>query len=93
MEMAGVVDVPRVKLGSQGFEVSTQGLGCMGMTRSYGDYDKPVGEMVEVIREAVEVLGITFLDTADMYGPHTNEVLVGKVSLLCGSIPVGMISL
>lgn len=76
--MAGVVDVPRVKLGSQGFEVSAQGLGCMGMTRSYSQYDKPVGEMVELIREAVEVMGITFLDTADLYGPHTNEVLVGK---------------
>jgi aryl-alcohol dehydrogenase-like predicted oxidoreductase len=79
--MAGVVDVPRVKLGSQGFEVSAQGLGCMGMTKSFGFYDKPVGEMVELIREAVEVMGITFLDTADVYGPHTNEVLVGKVSL------------
>jgi hypothetical protein len=55
--------VPRVKLGSQGFEVSAQGLGCMGMTRSYGHYDKPVGEMVELIREAVEVMGITFLET------------------------------
>ena len=88
-----MVDVPRVKLGSQGFEVSAQGLGCMGMTRSYGHSDKPVGEMVEVIREAVEVMGITFLDTADIYGPHTNEVLVGKVSLLCESIPIGMTSL
>ena len=88
-----MVDVPRVKLGSQGFEVSAQGLGCMGMTRSYGHHDKPVGEMVEVIREAVEVMGITFLDTADIYGPHTNEVLVGKVSLLCESIPIGMTSL
>ena len=79
--MAGAVDVPRVKLGSQGFEVSAQGLGCMGMTRSYSHNDRPVEEMVELIREAVEVMGITFLDTADMYGPHTNEVLVGKVSL------------
>ena len=91
--MAGVVDVPRVKLGSQGFEVSAQGLGCMGMTSSYGNSDKPVEEMVELIREAVEVMGITFLDTADIYGPHTNEVLVGKVSLLCESIPIGMTSL
>ena len=88
-----MVDVPRVKLGSQGFEVSAQGLGCMGMTSSYGNSDKPVEEMVELIREAVEVMGITFLDTADIYGPHTNEVLVGKVSLLCESIPIGMTSL
>jgi aryl-alcohol dehydrogenase-like predicted oxidoreductase len=69
--------VPRVKLGSQGLEVSALGLGCMGMSAFYG----PAGdeaEMVKLIRHAVDS-GVTFLDTADVYGPHTNEVLVGKV--------------
>ena len=71
------VVVPRVPLGSQGFEVSAQGLGCMGMSSGYGPA-KPEGDMIELITFAVEH-GITFLDTADVYGPHTNETLVGKV--------------
>ncbi|EFJ14767.1 hypothetical protein SELMODRAFT_229003 [Selaginella moellendorffii] len=66
----------RIKLGSQGLEVSKQGLGCMGMSAFYGP-PKPEGEMIELIRTAIES-GITFLDTADMYGPYTNEILVGK---------------
>lgn len=69
--------VPRVKLGSQGFEVSALGLGCMGMSSVYGP-PAPEKDMIELIHYAVEN-GVTFLDTADMYGPHTNEVLVGKV--------------
>ena len=69
--------VPRVKLGSQGLEVSQQGLGCMGMSAFYGP-PGPEKEMIDLIHHAVES-GVTFLDTADMYGPHTNEVLVGKV--------------
>eukprot|EP00257_Ricinus_communis_P001713 XP_002512217.2 probable aldo-keto reductase 1 [Ricinus communis] len=68
--------VPRVKLGNQGFEVSKLGFGCMGLT---GTYSTPVPEEVgiSIIQEAFK-RGITFLDTADVYGPHTNEVLVGK---------------
>ncbi|EFJ11083.1 hypothetical protein SELMODRAFT_183426 [Selaginella moellendorffii] len=68
---------PRVKLGSQGLEVSRQGLGCMGMSAFYGTR-KPESEMIDLIHKAVNDLGITFLDTADVYGPHTNEILVGK---------------
>src|SRR5215204_5809633 len=62
-------------LGSEGLEVSAQGLGCMGMSEFYGSADE--GEAVATIQRALE-LGITFLDTADMYGPFTNEKLVGR---------------
>ncbi|KAG0620461.1 hypothetical protein M758_4G217700 [Ceratodon purpureus] len=68
--------VPRVKLGSQGLEVSALGLGCMGMSAFYGPA-KDDADMVKLIRHAVD-LGVTFFDTADMYGPYTNEVLLGK---------------
>ncbi|MCO5589057.1 hypothetical protein L7F22_043022 [Adiantum nelumboides] len=68
--------VQRTKLGSQGLEVSKQGLGCMGMSAYYGP-PKPEEEMIPFIRHAVDS-GITFLDTSDIYGPFTNEVLVGK---------------
>ncbi|KAL5214002.1 hypothetical protein ABZP36_003154 [Zizania latifolia] len=68
--------VPRIKLGSQGLEVSAQGLGCMGMSAFYGP-PKPEADMVALIHHAVAV-GVTFLDTSDIYGPHTNEVLLGK---------------
>ena len=63
-------------LGQSGLEVSAVGLGCMGMSFGYG----PAGneqEMISVIRSAVD-LGITFFDTAEVYGAYTNEVLVGK---------------
>jgi hypothetical protein len=63
------------QLGNSGLEVSALGLGCMGMSFGYG----PAGdeqEMISVIRSAVD-LGITFFDTAEVYGPFTNEVLVG----------------
>ena len=63
------------KLGSQGLEVSALGLGCMGMSDFYGNRDE--AEAVATIHRALD-LGVTFLDTADMYGPFTNEVLVGK---------------
>ncbi|HEY3501754.1 MAG TPA: aldo/keto reductase [Actinocatenispora sp.] len=69
-----------VPLGSDGLTVSRQGLGCMGMGRSYGPADDR--ESVETIRRAVE-LGVTLLDTADLYGsadgrPGSNETLVGQ---------------
>ncbi len=63
------------KLGAQGLEVSAIGLGCMGMSEFYGTGDE--GEARATIRRSLE-LGCTFLDTADMYGPFTNEQLVGR---------------
>jgi aryl-alcohol dehydrogenase-like predicted oxidoreductase len=63
------------KLGSQRLEVSELGLGCMGMSEFYGTADE--GEAIATIHRAIE-LGVTFLDTADVYGPFTNEELVGK---------------
>jgi aryl-alcohol dehydrogenase-like predicted oxidoreductase len=62
-------------LGRQGLMASELGLGCMGMSDFYGKRDDE--ESISVIQRAYE-LGITFFDTADVYGPHTNEVLVGK---------------
>jgi aryl-alcohol dehydrogenase-like predicted oxidoreductase len=62
-------------LGNQGLTVSELGLGCMGMSEFYGTGDED--ESIATIHRAIE-LGITFLDTADMYGPFTNEELVGK---------------
>lgn len=63
------------KLGNQGLEVSELGLGCMGMSDFYGGRDEE--EAIATIHHAIDH-GVTFLDTADMYGPHTNEELVGK---------------
>lgn len=63
------------KLGSQGLVVSKMGLGCMGMSEFYGTSDER--EAIATIHRALE-LGVNFLDTADMYGPFTNEELVGK---------------
>jgi aryl-alcohol dehydrogenase-like predicted oxidoreductase len=62
-------------LGSQGLRVSAMGLGCMGMSQSYGPADEQ--ESISTIRRALD-LGVTFLDTADSYGPFTNERLVGR---------------
>jgi aryl-alcohol dehydrogenase-like predicted oxidoreductase len=62
-------------LGSQGLMVSALGLGCMGMSQSYGPGDDQ--ESVATIHRALD-LGMTFLDTADVYGPFTNERLVGR---------------
>jgi aryl-alcohol dehydrogenase-like predicted oxidoreductase len=64
------------KLGNSNLEVSAIGLGCMGMSFGYG----PAGdkqEMVSLLRSAVE-RGVTFFDTAEVYGPFTNEELVGE---------------
>ncbi|QNN25512.1 aldo/keto reductase [Planctomycetales bacterium ZRK34] len=67
--------MPRYQLGRSELEVSSLGLGCMGMSDFYGRRDE--AEALATIDRALE-LGINFLDTADMYGPHTNERLVGK---------------
>jgi aryl-alcohol dehydrogenase-like predicted oxidoreductase len=64
------------RLGSNGPQVSALGLGCMGMSAFYGGRSDDAAA-IAVIHRALE-LGVTLLDTADMYGPHTNEVLVGK---------------
>jgi aryl-alcohol dehydrogenase-like predicted oxidoreductase len=65
----------RRNLVSEGLVVSSLGLGCMGMSEFYGTADEE--ESIATIHRAIE-LGIDFLDTADMYGPFTNEKLVGK---------------
>lgn len=64
------------KLGNSGLEVSAIGLGCMGMSFGYGTVSDEK-EMTALIRSAVES-GVTFFDTAEVYGPYTNEELVGK---------------
>src|ERR1044071_8691339 len=64
------------KLGKSGMQVSALGLGCMGMSFGYGP-PKDKQEMTSVLRAAVE-RGITFFDTAEVYGPFTNEELVGE---------------
>jgi aryl-alcohol dehydrogenase-like predicted oxidoreductase len=63
------------RLGSEGLVVSELGLGCMGMSEFYGTGEED--ESVSTIQRAID-LGVTFIDTADMYGPFTNEKLVGK---------------
>jgi len=67
--------VQKRNLGNEGLAVSELGLGCMGMSEFYGTTDED--ESIATIRRAID-LGVTFLDTADMYGPFTNEKLVGK---------------
>lgn len=67
--------VPTRKLGCQGLEVSALGLGCMGMSQSYGVPDDR--ESIATLHRAIE-LGVTFLDTAEAYGPFTNEALLGR---------------
>ena len=64
------------KLGNSGLEVSALGLGCMGMSFSYTPFPAKK-EMIILIRKAVEQ-GITFFDTAEVYGPYINEELVGE---------------
>src|SRR5476649_2428994 len=63
------------KLGSQGLEVSAIGLGCMGMSQSYGPADE--GESIATLHRAIE-LGCDFFDTAQAYGPFKNEELLGR---------------
>ena len=63
------------RLGTQGLEVSAIGLGCMGMSQSYGPADE--GESIATLHRSIE-LGCSFLDTAEVYGPFTNEELLGR---------------
>ena len=63
-------------LGNNGLEVSALGLGCMGMSWSYGQ-PKDNQEMISLLRAAVE-RGVTFFDTAEVYGPFSNEELLGE---------------
>ena len=65
----------RRKLGTQGLEVSAIGLGCMGMSQSYGVPDD--AESIATIHRALD-LGVTYFDTAEVYGPFTNERLLGQ---------------
>lgn len=67
-------------LGAQGLTVSAEGLGCMGMSAFYGSFDDD--ESTRTLERALE-LGVTFLDTADVYGPYTNERLVGVATRWC----------
>jgi aryl-alcohol dehydrogenase-like predicted oxidoreductase len=64
-------------LGSGGLEVSALGLGCMGMSQSFGPNPGDRGQMMSLLRTAVD-LGVTFFDTAEVYGPYVNEELVGE---------------
>src|SRR5438477_6843917 len=64
------------KLGKSSLEVSALGLGCMGMSFGYGP-PKEKQQMISLVRSAVD-LGVTFFDTAEVYGPFTNEELVGE---------------
>lgn len=68
--------LPTRRLGRQGLEVSAIGLGCMGMTQSYGPADET--ESIATLHRAIE-LGVTFFDTAEAYGPYTNEELIAPV--------------
>ena len=67
--------LPQRKLGTQGLVVSAIGLGCMGMSQSYGTPDD--AESISTIHRAIE-LGVTYFDTAEVYGPFTNERLLGQ---------------
>lgn len=76
MDLLGVTKMKKRKLGKSGLEVSAIGLGCMGMSFGYGP-PKDKQEMISLLHAAVE-RGITFFDTAEVYGPFTNEELVGE---------------
>jgi len=70
--------IARRKLGTQGLTVSAIGLGCMGMTASYGSpEERDEREAIATLHRALEI-GVTFLDTAEVYGPFTNEELLGR---------------
>ena len=65
------------QLGNQGLTVSELGLGCMGLSDFYSSSGVTEAQSISLVHRALE-LGLTFLDTADAYGPHTNELTVGK---------------
>ncbi len=67
--------LPKRKLGTQGLAVSALGLGCMGMSQSYGAADD--AESIEPLHRAIDI-GVDFFDTAEVYGPYTNEALLGR---------------
>ncbi len=67
--------IPTRTLGTQGLAVSAIGLGCMGMSQSYGVPDD--AESIATIHRALD-LGVTYFDTAEVYGPFTNERLLGR---------------
>lgn len=69
--------IPTRTLGSSGIEVGAIGLGCMGMSWGYGAAERDDERSIAVIRRALEI-GVTLIDTSDMYGPFTNEELVGR---------------
>lgn len=75
--MAKACEVRRMKLGSQGLEVSAQGLGCMSISSFYGP-SKPEADAIVLLHHAIDS-GVTFFDTSNVYGPGTNELLLGKV--------------
>lgn len=71
-------DIKMQKRKLRNLEVSQFGLGCMGLTYAYGDYKKlDENEMIKLVHRAID-LSINFFDTAEVYGPHTNETLLGK---------------
>ena len=74
--------LPTRRLGSSDLTAGALGLGCMGMSWAYDPAERDDERSVEVIRRALE-LGVTLIDTADMYGPYTNEQLVGRALVGC----------
>jgi aryl-alcohol dehydrogenase-like predicted oxidoreductase len=78
-----MVTMQKRKLGNSGLEVSAMGFGCMGLSHAYGPpVERQAG--VALIRTAVE-RGVTFFDTAEVYGPFTNEDLVGEAGNVLGA--------
>ncbi|KAJ0982446.1 hypothetical protein J5N97_010701 [Dioscorea zingiberensis] len=77
MDKKNQLQMPRVKLGTQGLEVSKLGFGCMTLS---GGYNSPLPEEegIAILKYVFNHHEITFFDTADVYGPHTNEILIGK---------------
>ncbi|KAK1411099.1 hypothetical protein QVD17_37643 [Tagetes erecta] len=83
------VPTSKSQIGFTGLEVSAQGLGCMGMSAFYGTA-KPEPDMINLIHHAINV-GVTFLDTSDIYGPKTNEMLLSKMGELKKLVEEGKI--